>query len=177
MKKIFIIIAAIVLVCVTGGQSRAATPSGFSSVSIPLSAMVNVACQEAQQGAFPSPIIIDTQSATEQTFAASTDEKIVCTNGTVFTIKVTSTNGSAVNQTCTSSGVNGMALKSAATPADAIAYTFFCGGDTDGLGSFTGAGYNVPKAIGMSIKIAAADAQAAKVHADYSDTVTMTISY
>ena len=70
-----------------------------------------------------------------------------------------------------------MAMKSASAPADTIAYTFLCTGDTDGLGHFTGAGFNMPKAIGMSVKVAAANAQAAVVHGDYSDTVTMTISY
>jgi hypothetical protein len=31
--------------------------------------------------------------------------------------------------------------------------------------------------MGISIKVLAADAQAAMAHADYSDTVTLTISY
>jgi spore coat protein U-like protein len=70
-----------------------------------------------------------------------------------------------------------MALKSAGSPADVVAYTLVCAGDTDGLGHFTGAGFNTPKAIGMSIKVLAANAQAAVAHPDYSDTVTMTISY
>jgi hypothetical protein len=172
-----ICIAALWLIGVQAGSAGAATPLGFSSASITLNAVVEAACQEVQQGSFPSPLVIDAQSASEQNFSATTDEKITCTNGTVFTLRVTSTNGTAVNQTCTSGGVSSMALRSAGSPADSIAYTFICGGDTDGLGHFTGEGFNVPKAVGMSIKIAAADAQAAVVHADYTDTVTMTISY
>lgn len=176
MKKTQIF-TAIGVISILAGTAWAATPLGFSSTDITLSAQVGVACQEAQQGTFPNPVIIDTQAAVEQTFAASIDERIACTNGTVFTIRVTSANGTAVNQTCTSSGISSMALKSVGSPSDTIPYTFVCAGDTDGLGHFTGAGFNVPKAVGMSIKIAAADAQAAVVHADYSDTVTMTITY
>jgi len=176
VKKVLIIAAAGLLGSLMG-NAWAATPSGFSSTNITLSAQVDIACQEAQKGTFPAPLIIDTQSAVEQVFPASVDEKIACTSGTVFTVRVTSANGSAVNQTCTSSGVNSMALKSLGSPADVIAYTFLCAGDTDGLGHFTGAGFGIPKAIGMSIKVASADAQAAVAHADYADTVTMTIFY
>ena len=70
-----------------------------------------------------------------------------------------------------------MALRSAGTPGDAIAYTFMCAGDTDGVGHFTGGGYTTAKALGISIKVPAANAQTAVAHADYSDTVTLTISY
>lgn len=176
MTKV-LFIAAIGLLNVMADSAWASTPSGFSSASIALSAQVNAACQEAQHGSFPSPITINAQAVFDQTFAATADEKVVCTNGTVFTIKVTSGNGTAVNQTCTSSGVSSMALKSAGTPADTIAYTFVCGGDTDGLGHFAGAGFNTPRVLGMSIKVLAADAQAAIANADYFDTVTLTISY
>ncbi len=176
MKKV-LLIAAIGIITVMVGSAMASTPSGFSSASIAVSGVVNASCQEAQHGSFPSPLTIDTQSVADQTFPSSADEKLECTSGTVFTIKVTSGNGTAVNQTCTSSGVSSMALKSAGFQVDTIAYTFVCGGDTDGLGHFTGAGVSAPKALGMSIKVLAADAQAAVAHADYSDTVTLTISY
>jgi hypothetical protein len=70
-----------------------------------------------------------------------------------------------------------MALKSAIWASDKIAYTFMCAGDTDGAGHFTGAGGTTARAMGIGIKILAADVQAAIAHNDYSDTVTMTISY
>ncbi len=176
MRKILFIIA-IGLITVMAGMTYAATPSGFSSASIAVSAVVGPTCQEGQHGSFPNPITIDTQSVADQIFAASVDETVKCTNGTVFTVKVTSGNGTAVNQTCTTTGVSAMALKSAGTPADTIAYTFACSGDTDGLGNFTGAGFNTARALGMSIKVLAANAQAAIAHADYADIVTLTISY
>jgi spore coat protein U-like protein len=176
MKRI-LFLAVIGIITVLAGGARAAPPLGFSSANITVTAVVAPSCQEGQHGSFPNPITIDTQSVADQTFAASVDETVKCTSGTVFTVKVTSGNGTAVNQTCTTAGVSSMALKSAGTPADTVAYTFACKGDTDGLGNFTGAGYNTAKALGMSIKVLAANAQAAVAHADYADTVTLTVSY
>ena len=176
MKKI-LFLAVIGIITVMAGNSIAAPPSGFSSANITVSAVVGAECQEGQHGSFPNPFTIDTLSVSDQTFAASVDEAVKCTSGTVFTVKVTSGNGAAVNQTCTTAGVSSMALKSAGTPADTVAYTFACSGDTDSLGNFTGAGFNIAKALGMSIKVLAASAQAAIAHADYADTVTLTLSY
>lgn len=154
----------------------AATPGGFATATLAVSAQVNAVCQEAQHGSFPNSITIDTQTASDQTFSPTADELVKCTNGAVFTVKVSSENGTAVNQTCTSSGVTGMVLKSAASPGDAIPYTFLCAGDTDGLGHFTGAG-STARALGISVKVLAANAQAAVARADYTDSVTLTISY
>jgi spore coat protein U-like protein len=176
MKKILIAATLASIGAMTGIVS-AATPSGFTNTTLTVNAQVNAACQEAQHGSFPNPLIVDTQSAVDQTFSPSADETVKCTNGTVFTIKVSSGNGTAVNQTCTSSGVSNMALKSAGSPADAIAYMFLCSGDTDGSGHFKGAGTNTARGLGMSVKILAANAQAAVAHADYADTVTLTIAY
>jgi hypothetical protein len=176
MKKLLLIIVTGIST-ILAGVTYAAIPSGFSSADITVSAVVGAACQEAQHGSFPNPITIDTQSVSDQTFAASVDETVKCTSGTVFTVKVTSANGAAVNQTCTATGVSSMALKSTGTPADTVAYSLACAGDTDGLGNFTGAGFTNAKALGMSVKVLAADAQAAIAHADYADTVTLTISY
>ena len=148
----------------------------FATTTLPVNAQVMASCQEDQHGSFPNPLIIDTQSATDQTFPPSADELVKCSNGAVFTVKVSSTNGTAIDQICTPTGVSSMVLKSASWPADVIAYTFMCSG-TDGAGHFTGAGYNNPKALGISIKVLAANAQAALAHADYSDMVTLTISY
>lgn len=166
-----------IVASIMSGVAFAATPAGFSSASFPVNAQVNVACQESQQGVFANPIIINTTSAVDLTISAATDESVQCTNGTLFTMKVSSANGTAVNQTCTSAGVGGMAFKSASTPADSIPYRFLCAGDTDGSGNFTGAGFTTPRALGLGIRIAAADAQVAKAHDDYVDMVTLTVSY
>lgn len=176
MKKILFLAVTGIITVMTGG-AWAAAPLGFSSANITVTAVVGPSCQEGQHGSFPNPITIDTQSVADQTFAASVDETVKCTSGTVFTVKVTSGSGTAVNQTCTTTGISSMALKSAGTPADTVAYTFACSGDTDGLGNFTGAGFITAKALGMSIKVLAANAQAAVAHADYADTVTLTVSY
>jgi spore coat protein U-like protein len=154
-----------------------AAPSGFLSTTIAVNAQMTVMCQEAQHGSFPNPITIDPLAATDQIISPTADETLKCSNGTVFTVKVSSANGTAVGQTCTSSGVSSMAIRSAGTPEDTIAYTFMCTGDTDGAGHFTGGGYTTAKAMGISIKVPAASAQTAVAHTDYSDTVTLTISY
>ncbi len=177
MKKIFSLMAALAAMSLIAGSVFAATPAGFTSAEIKVNAQVGVSCQEIQKGSFPSPLLIDTQTAAEQTFPNSADELVRCTKGTVFTVKISSANGTALDETCTSGGVGDMALQSSSWPSDVISYTFTCGGDTDGNGRFTGAGYNTNKALGIGIKIAAADAQAAIAHNDYSDTVTLTITY
>jgi hypothetical protein len=176
MKKIFWLVAAFAALSVITANAFAGTPAGFATTTLPVNAQVAASCTEAQHGSF-SPLTIDTQSATDQTFAPSADELVKCSNGAVFTVKVSSVYGTALNQTCTSSGVSTMALRSASWPGDMIAYTFMCAGDTGGTGNFTGAGYATPRAMGISIKVLAANAQVALAHADYSDMVTLTISY
>ena len=177
MKKILWLMAVCTAMSVITGPASAEAPSGFSTTSLSVTAQVIGACTEAQHGAFPSPLTIDPSSASDQNFLPSADELVKCVNGGVFTVKVSSTNGTAVNQTCTSGGVSTMALKSASWPSDKVAYTFMCIGDTDGAGHFTGGGFITAKAMGISIKIAAPEAQAAMAHADYSDTVTLTLNY
>lgn len=169
--------AALAISSITAGIAFAATPSGFANATVIVNAQVNASCQEYQQVSFPNPLTIDTQSAVEQTFSPRADELVKCSNGTVFTVKVSSGNGTAMNQTCTSGGVSNMALKSAGAPAHVIAYMILCSGDTDGSGHFTGAGFSTPRALGMSLKIPASNAQTAVAHADYADFVTLTISY
>ncbi len=177
VRKILCFMATVIAMIVMTVNVFAATPSGFASATLTVNAQVIASCQEAQHGSFPNPLIIDTRLAGDQTFPPSADEMVRCTNGGVFTVKVSSTNGSAVEQTCTSGGVNNMTLKSTSWPADTIAYTFMCAGDTNGTGNFTGAGFAISRALGISIKITAANALAALAHADYTDTVTLTITY
>jgi hypothetical protein len=177
VKKILWLVAVFTATSMITGTAFAATPSGFSNTTVDVNARVGVSCAEAQHGAFPSPLIIDTQLASDQNFTPTADQMVHCTSGVVFTVNVSSANGTALDQVCTSGGVSGMLMQSASWPGDTIAYTFMCAGDTNGAGNFTGAGFTTARAMGISIKVLAADAQAALAHADYSDTVTLTISY
>ena len=177
MKKFLWFIAVFIATSMITGTAFAATPSGFSNTTLTVTAEVLGMCKEYQHGSFPSPLTIDPLSATDLNFLPSADELVTCANGTVYTVKVSSANGTALDQACTSGGVSGMLLKSASWASDTIAYTFMCAGDTDGAGHFTGAGLITAKAMGISIRVLAANAQTALAHADYSDTVTMTISY
>ena len=177
MKKIMWLMAVLAAMSLMTDNLSAATPSGFANTTVTINAQVGVSCLEAQHGAFPSPLTIDTQVGSDQAFASTADQMVYCTNGVVFTVNVSSANGTALDQVCTSGGVSGMLMQSASWPGDTIAYTFMCAGDTNGAGNFTGAGFTTARAMGISIKVLAADAQAALAHADYSDTVTLTISY
>jgi hypothetical protein len=177
MKQILSIAVMATIVISMTAMASAAPPAGFASGSVVVNAQMAAVCLEAQHGSFSNPITIDPLAGSDQTFSPAADETLKCSNGTVFTIKVSSANGTAVGQTCTSSGVSSMALKSAGTPGDTITYTFMCSGDTDGAGHFTGGGYTTAKAMGIGIKVPAASAQTAIAHTDYSDTVTLTISY
>jgi len=182
-KKIHVPKIKILLVAVVAAagnlfnMAHAAAPGGFSSADIAVRAEVGISCQEIQRGSFPNPLLIDTQTVSDQTFLSTADEVVRCTSGVVFTVKVTSANGTALDQTCTAGGVSGMMLKSASWPSDTIRYVFMCAGDTNGAGNFIGAGFTNSRHLGISVKVLAADAQAAIAHADYSDTVTLTISY
>lgn len=177
MKKIIWLMAVLAAMSLMKQSVSAATPLGFSYTAIEVKAVIGIACQEVQHGEFPNPLIVDTQTVNDQTFSPSADELVKCSNGVIFAVKVSSANGTALDQNCTSSGVSGMKLKSVSWPADTVAYSFMCAGDTDGTGHFTGAGHVTAKSLGISIKVAMADAQAAIAHEDYSDTVTLTISY
>lgn len=177
MKKLLSLMAVLTAISVISEIVFAATPLGFDNTTVTINAQVGVSCQEAQHGAFPSPLIIDTQVVNDQNFSPTADQMVYCTNGVVFTVNVSSANGTALDQVCTSGGVSGMLMQSASWPGDTIAYTFMCAGDTNGAGNFTGAGFTTARAMGISIKVLEADAQAAMAHADYSDTVTLTISY
>jgi len=177
MKNILLTAVIIMMITVVASSASATPPSGFASTAIVVNAQIAAVCQEASHGSFPNPITIDALAGSDQTFSPTVDETVRCSNGTVFSVKVSSANGTAVGQACTSSGVSTMALRSAGTPGDTIAYTFMCADNTDGTGHFTGAGHTTAKALGISIKILAANAQAALAHADYSDTVTLTLSY
>lgn len=177
MKKILWLMAVLTAMSFTSNIGYSATPSGFANTTVKVNAQVIGVCKEVQHGSFPNPLMIDPLAASDLTFPPSADQLIKCVNGTVFTVKISSSNGTALDQNCTSSGVAGMALRSASWPSDSVDYIFTCAGDTDGRGNFTGAGFSTAKAMGIGIKILAADAQAALAHSDYSDTVTMTISY
>ncbi len=175
MKKVLFIVPLGIIAVIS--SAYALPPSGFSSTTISISAQVGATCQEAQHGFFPAPIMIDAFSAADQTFAPSADEMVRCSSGTIFTIKVTSAMGTAVDQVCTASGVSGMTMKSLSSPAVVLPYTFMCAGNTDGSGRFTGAGFSTARSLGIGLKVLAADARAAVSNNDYSDTVTLTISY
>jgi hypothetical protein len=175
MKKVLFIVPFWLIAVM--GSAQALPPVGFSTTNISISARVGASCQESQHGLFPGAIVIDAFAAGDQTFAPTADEMVMCTNGTVFTIKVTSAKGTAVDQVCTASGVSGMVMTSLSSPADTLPYTFLCAGNTDGLGRFTGAGASTPRALGIGVKVLAANARAAMANTDYSDTVTLTISY
>ncbi len=177
MKNILLTAVIVMMITAVAGSASAAPPSGFASTAIVVNAQIAAVCQEASHVSFPNPITIDTLAGSDQTFLPTVDEAVRCSNGTIFNVKVSSANGTAVGQACTSSGVSSMALRSAGAPRDTIAYTFMCAGNTDGAGHFTGAGNTTAKALGISIKVLAANAQAALAHADYSDTVTLTLSY
>jgi hypothetical protein len=163
MKNILLNAVIVMMVTDVMGIASAATPSGFISTTIVVNAQITAVCQETTHASFPDPITIDTLAGSDQTFLPTSEETLKCSNGTVFTGKVSSANGTAVDQACTSSGVSSMALMSAGTPADTIAYTFMCAGDTDGTGRF--------------IWVGSTTAKAAAAHADYSDTVALALSY
>jgi len=176
VRKFFFLLALILAAGVAAEKVSAATPGGSAVVYITVNARVGVALQEQQRATFSDQLVIDPQGS-DQIFLPAADQVIKGTNGTVFNIKVSSVNGTAVHQACTANGVSSMKLRSASSPADTIPYTFICSGDTEGNGQFRGAGYNTPRALGVSIKIAGSDAQAAVARADYSDTITMMITY
>jgi len=178
MKKLCCFLTLIVVLGIYAAEeSSAAKSSGFASVVVTVNARVNPSLQEAQRVNFGNQLIIDPQAGGDILFTPTSDQMMKGTKGTVFKITVSSGNGTAVNQACTAGGVSGMKLRSANSPGDTIPYTFVCAGDTEGTGQFRGAGFNTPRALGIGIRVAGADAESAMAHTDYSDTITLLISY
>jgi len=177
MKKLCCLLFLIAALGVAAEDSSAAKSSGFASVVVTVTARVNPSLQEAQRVNFGNQLVIDPQAGGDILFMPTSDQIMKGTTGTVFKIKVSSVNGTAVNQACTANGVSGMKLRSANSPGDTIPYTFICAGDTEGTGQFQGAGFKTPRALGIGIKVAGADAEAAMSHTDYSDTITLLITY
>jgi hypothetical protein len=177
MKKLYCLVILIVALSGAAEESSVASNTGFVSVVVTVNARVNGSLQEAQRVNFGNQLVIDPQAGGDIIFMPTSDQIMKGTSGTVYKIKVSSVNGTAVNQACTANGVSGMKLRSANSPGDTIPYTFMCAGDTEGTGQFRGAGFNTPRALGIGIKVAGADAEAAMAHTDYSDTITLMISY
>ena len=177
MKKLCCLLILIVALSGAAEESSAASKTGLVSVVVTVNARVNGSLQEAQRVNFGNQLVIDPQAGGDIIFLPTSDQIMKGTSGTVYKIKVSSVNGTAVNQACTANGVSGMKLRSANSPGDTIPYTFMCAGDTEGTGQFRGAGFNTPRALGIGIRVAGADAEAAMSHTDYSDTITLLITY
>jgi len=177
MKKSIYLLTLFTALSAAAVSAATAAPVGSATVYITVNARVGIALQEVQRCTFANQLVIDPQSGSDHIFLPNTDQIIKGTNGAVFNVKVSSINGTAVNQACTANGVSGMQLRSASSPTDTIPYTFMCTGDTEGMGQFRGAGYNTPKALGITIKVAGSAAQTAAARTDYTDTITMLISY
>jgi spore coat protein U-like protein len=109
--------------------------------------------------------------------ATVTDATVFCSNGTAFTVTAESTNKGGGPASCASGGggITGTLKDASNNPMD---YTFTCGVDgtagNTGTGKGHGAGKDVP--LGLAGSIAAVSYQNAPV-GNYSDTVTLTITY
>jgi hypothetical protein len=178
MKKVqilttgFMVAAIAVLVVAMAGGAYAA---GSTSTSVTVNAKVNGTCGNTVAGSFTT-LNIDPTSVVAQTFVASPDATVQCTNKlTTASITATSANGTANLVPCTgsSSYLTGFVMKDGS--GSTINYSFACNASV--LGSGFGSGKDVP--LGIAAEVLPADAALANYDggALYSDTVTLTINF
>jgi hypothetical protein len=143
-----------------GGSIQASLPIGS------VTGTVIPSCRGDSAGTLNFPSI--DPSATAPATASSSGLTYKCSNGTSFSITGLSSAGGGTG-TCT--GFTGT-LKSTGTPADTLSYTAACS-----TGAYAGTGYSAGVNMPISGTIASSQYQDAKAHTDYSDTLTVTISY
>ena len=144
----------------TGGSVVATLPIGS------VTATVIPSCTAGSSGTLNFPPI--DPSSTADVAVSYSGLTNICTNGMSFSITGLSSSGGGTG-TCTSfTGT----MKSTSTPADTLNYTAACS-----TGSYTGTGGISGVSIPISGKIVSTQYQNAKGHNDYSDTLTVTVSY
>jgi hypothetical protein len=144
----------------TGGSIQASLPIGS------VTGTVIASCRADSAGTLNFPSIDPSETA--NVTATSSGLAYRCSNGMSFSITGLSSAGGGTG-TCT--GFTGT-LKSTGTPADTLSYTATCF-----TGAYSGTGYSAGVSIPISGNIASAQYQDANAHADYSDTLTVTVSY
>jgi hypothetical protein len=144
----------------TGGSIVASLPNGS------VTGTVIPSCRAGSAGTLNFPPIDPSETADVP--ATSSGLAYRCSNGMSFSITGLSSAGGGTG-TCT--GFTGT-LKSAGTPADTLSYTATCF-----TGAYAGTGYSSGVSIPISGNIASSQYQNANAHADYSDTLTVTVSY
>jgi spore coat protein U-like protein len=163
MKKSLVILAAMAFVIAMVSGAFAAV----TSQDVAVSAAVSKMCKLGSDGLLGFGTIDPSDTATVS--ASSTGLTYKCSSGTTFTITQLASAKGSTTGTC--AGFTGT-MKSTATPADALAYTVTCT-----AGGYAGAGFSTAIPVTIDGTITQAQYQDVVPHTDYTDTLTVTITY
>ena len=170
MKKNMVILAAMTFVIVMASGAYAAT----TTQTVAASATISAICANGTNGTLAFGVIDPSGGSTINGTGAGLAYK--CSNGTTF--KVTALAGANGGSTpaCPASGACTMvgSMKSTSTPADLLAYTVSI---TSVGAPYVGTGFSAAVSIPLTGTITVAQFQNAVHHADYTEVVTVTITY
>jgi len=156
----------------TGGN---APRTGTVTVTIPINsvtATVSAVCNSGTNGTLAFGTIDPSGSSTTSATGASLGYK--CTKNTTFTVTgISGPNGETATtcsaSPCTFAGI----MKSTGTPTDTLGYTL----SITTYNGYTGTGFGAVVPIPFTGTVTSTQYQNAVPHADYAETVTVTITY
>ena len=167
MKKYMVILAAISFVVMTGGAYAATTTQ-----TVGASATISKICANGTNGTLAFGSIDPSGGSTVSATGASLAYK--CSKGTTFSVTGISGPNGETATTCSASPCTFVGImKSTGTPADTLGYTL----SITTYSGYTGTGFGASVAIPFTGTITVAQFQNAAPHADYVETVTITITY
>lgn len=172
MKKI--LIAVVMALIATMADSASAADVSPAPV-VNATATVDGVCQWFQDGDIS--FVIDPSAGGPIGATVTRQPKVKCTNQKGFTVAAVSANKGGVAASCAApGGITGL-LRSEAAGTDTFEYTFTCG-TAAGTGAGFGAGKEQDLGVGgVAGSVAASQYQDAVAHADYKDTLTLTVTY
>jgi hypothetical protein len=151
--------------------------SGTVNVTIPINsvtATVSAVCNSGTNGTLAFATINPSGSTPASATGASLGYK--CTKNTTFKVSQLSAPNGETTVTCPASGACSLVgiMKSTSTPTDTLGYTVSI---TSVGAPYVGTGFSAAVAIPFTGTVTVAQFQNALPHADYSEVVTVTITY
>jgi len=168
MKKYMVILAAVAIVIVMASGAYAAT----TTQTVGASATISKVCANGTNGTLAFGTIDPSTGSTVNATGASLAFK--CSNGTTFSITGISGPNGETATTCSASPCTFVGvMKSTGTPTDTLGYTI----SITTYNGYTGTGFGASVAIPFTGTVTQAQFQNAVPHADYAETVTITVTY
>ncbi|MGD0279258.1 MAG: hypothetical protein ABSC11_08120 [Smithella sp.] len=169
MKKSLVVLAAMVMVIAMVSGVYAAN----TQQNVVVTATVNPMCKLGTDGTLAFGAIDPGGLSTVNATGASLAYK--CSNTTSFLVSQISGPNGETATTCPGSGACSFVgvMKSTGTPADTLGYTV----NVTSVGAYIGTGFSASVAVPFTGTVSVAQFQNAVPHADYTETIVVTIAY